>query len=210
MHGTYALIPIKGFERGKSRLTPRLGASERSALARSMFDHVLGLCLSSPRLAGTLVATDSPEIARLASARGALALADPPAAAEPRGARLALVIDAGLAALRERSAAAALVLMADLPRIGAADVAELLQTLEGCDVVLASDSRGRCTNALGLRLGEATRFPTAFGDADSLVVHEQRARALGLCVRRCSNPRLAQDLDLPADLDVLVRSGEDG
>ena len=39
----WALIPFKGFDRGKSRLSSVLPPSERVALARRLFDHVVKL-----------------------------------------------------------------------------------------------------------------------------------------------------------------------
>ena len=37
----WALVPVKGFDRGKSRLEPALSAAGRAAFARSLFDHVV-------------------------------------------------------------------------------------------------------------------------------------------------------------------------
>ncbi|HKU44542.1 MAG TPA: 2-phospho-L-lactate guanylyltransferase [Polyangiales bacterium] len=204
---TVALIPIKGFEHAKTRLRERLTATERAELARGMFEHVLAQSLACQRLSGVLVLSDADEIAELAIQRGARALPDSAAAAgRPR---LAQVVDRALEQLRSQGVARALVLMADLPLLRTSDLEELLDALEHSDVVLAPDARGPCTNALGLRLPEAERFESAFGSEHSLALHEQRARALGLRVRRAPNPRLSLDIDLPADLDALARSRED-
>jgi 2-phospho-L-lactate guanylyltransferase len=198
-----AIIPIKRFERGKTRLRSELAESARSDLVRRMFEHVLDAALSCPELHGTLVATDGPEVAELAASRGARVLLDP--VAGPLG--LADVVDAALAHARALGADSALVLMADLPRIEARDVSALAAALEAHDVVLAPDARGEHTNALALRLDRGLR--SAFGDPASLKLHEARARALGLRVQRLDNPRLAFDVDLPGDLDAVARMGPD-
>jgi 2-phospho-L-lactate/phosphoenolpyruvate guanylyltransferase len=207
----FAVIPIKRFEHGKTRLGELLGAAERAELAQRMFEHVLAASLGCAALSGVLVVSDSPEIAQLARERGAQALSDPPAESgvEPR-ARLAHVVDAALEHLRGQDAGAALVLMADLPLLRSSDLDQLLAALEHNELVVAPDGRGQCTNALGLRLPATVLFHNAFGSEHSLALHEARARALGLSLRREPNPRLALDIDLPADLDALARSREDG
>src|SRR5262249_59480259 len=64
----WAVIPVKGFERGKSRLSGVLEGSARAALARRLFEHVLDAAVAA--VDRVLVATDSDEVA--AAARGAL------------------------------------------------------------------------------------------------------------------------------------------
>jgi 2-phospho-L-lactate guanylyltransferase len=198
----HALIPIKRFDRGKTRLRERLGEEHRRELARRMFERVLETCLACPRLSGTLVLTDADEIAAYARAKGASVLADPiDFTAGP--ARLAQVVDAGLAELRARAVPRALVLMADLPELEARDLDDMLDALETFEVVLAPDRRGRCTNALGLQLQAGAGLRTAFGGPDSLADHAAQAHGLGLRVSVRSNPRLALDVDVPADLDLV-------
>jgi 2-phospho-L-lactate guanylyltransferase len=202
-----ALIPIKGFEHGKTRLRERLSAVQSAELAQGMFEHVLATSLACSRLSGVLVVSDAERIAQLAAERGAEALRDSPA--EVGRPRLAQVVDGALAHLRAQGAGVALVLMADLPLLRASDIEQLLEALEQCDLVLAPDVRGLCTNALALRLGATERFETAFGSERSLALHEERARALALGVCQVPNPRLSLDIDLPTDLDALARSRED-
>lgn len=202
-----AIIPIKRFENGKSRLGERLSADDRAQLSRRMFEHVLLTSLGCDALHGALVVTDAPELAKEARARGADVLDDRDAiGSKPvTTPRLAALVDAGLAHLRAQSVSVALVLMADLPRILAADLVAMLTALNGHDLALAPDLRGTCTNALALRLTPATReFRTAFGHPGSLQLHASAARALGLEVCVQEQPRLALDVDVPADLDLMA------
>lgn len=200
--GTIAVLPVKCFERAKSRLGPRLGDSARARLARRLFDHVLSSVLACGALSDVLVVTDGAEVAALASGRGALVWPDP-----IPNSGLSAVVDAALERAAELGAQAALVLMADLPVLRSSDLDELLARCDGGSVVLAPDQRGRCTNALALPLHRG--FRSAFGDPDSFSVHARRARALDLHVQRIDNPRIAHDIDIPSDLDAVARLSQD-
>jgi 2-phospho-L-lactate guanylyltransferase len=210
-----AVIPIKRFERGKTRLRERLSNAARAQLSQSMFERVLDASLTCAELDGALVLTDAPEIARAVRERGANALEDRDLLlleANPSlpVARLGRLIDAAFAHLRGQGVRRALVLMADLPRVEPGDLIALLAALDDADIALAPDRRGECTNALALRFGPAAnRFRTAFGGPGSLEQHAKSARDLGLRVRIENNPRLGLDLDTPADLDLLAGLHQD-
>lgn len=207
-----AVIPIKRFERGKTRLRERLSDLDRARLSQSMFERVLNASLACPQLDGALVLTDAVDIARDVRARGADVLVDPALAADAQltAARLGALIDAAFSHLRAQGVGVALVLMGDLPRVEPSDLTALLAALDGADLALAPDLRGECTNALALRFGPAAdRFRTAFGGPGSLELHANAARALGLRVRVETNPRLGLDLDTPADLDLLAGLHQD-
>ena len=193
---TYVVIPMKSFRQAKSRLRERLSDAERSALARAMFERVL----DAARGCTTVVLTNGADVAEHARSAGAEVFWDPelPASISAANMRLAELIDAALIRLAARGATRALVLMGDLPFIEARDVAELLEALERCDVALAPDARGPCTNALALRLPAA--FPTAFGHPRSYAVHSERARERALRLSELGNPRLAHDVDTAEDL----------
>ncbi len=158
------IIPVKRFERGKSRLAGVLPDAERAELARSLFLHVLRVALASDGLDEILVATDGNEVAALAEAWGARVLRDPPAE------RLGDVVDAAIRHVAS-SADAALVLMGDLPRLEVGDVDATLSLLHEADLVLAPDLRDLGTNALAMRT--AKLLPTSFGHADSFRRHRQ-------------------------------------
>ena len=56
----WALIPIKGFDRGKSRLSEVLAPSERADLARALFEHVVQVLRESPDIDAIAAVSDSP------------------------------------------------------------------------------------------------------------------------------------------------------
>jgi 2-phospho-L-lactate guanylyltransferase len=189
---TWALVPVKGFERAKSRLSPLLGPARRAALARSLFEHVVGVVGEVTSLSGVAVVTDSPEVARLAARRRAVALFD-----AARGS-MSAIIDAALASLAGRGAEAALVVMSDLPELERRDLERMLEALREAEMVLAPDLSGQGTNALGLRA--PARWATAFGRHGSFYLHDARAREAGVRAAVVHSPGLAFDLDEATDL----------
>lgn len=187
----WAVLPVKRFEVAKSRLASVLSGAERARLARSMFEHVMGVLGRSPLLSGVVVVTDSTDVAGAVGGRAAV-LRDPP------GARtLADRVDFALRDVAERGAAAALVLVSDLPKVTDDDITRLLDELGRCDVVLARDAGGAHTNALGVRLG--FDFRTSFGSDESFRLHREAAARAGLSVRLVESPTLAFDVDVPED-----------
>ena len=189
---TWALVPVKAFGRGKSRLSTALSEADRAAFARGLLEHVLDT-LTVSRLDGILVATDSAEVAETARERAARICWDPPNALH-----LAAVVDRGLLELSAFGARSALVLMADLPAIGPDDVHSVLALLADHNVVVVPAADGSHTNALAL--SPPTGLPTAFGRADSFQAHLAAARSANLRTAVFDHPRLAFDVDGPADL----------
>ena len=194
----WALVPVKRFDQGKSRLGELLDDTARAALARTMFDRVVGEVLSglvaSGELAGTLVVTDGQDVAARARARGAEASLSPGVGP---GRKLGTIVDEALALLSTRGAGAALVIMGDLPALEADDVRALAALLAGHDLVLAPDAAGTGTNALALRL--PAPMPTRFRGGESLADHVADARAGHLRVAMCDRPGLRFDVDQPED-----------
>jgi 2-phospho-L-lactate guanylyltransferase len=185
----WALVPIKCFRRGKSRLSPVLDGAARERLARALCDGALAAAAGAG-VAGVLVATDCAEVAARARRRGACAWTTPlpmPAA-----------VDAGLQMLARARVDGAVVLMSDLPLARARDVAELARLVERHERVIVPDRRDAGTNALALRLHRPPR--TSFGHADSAHRHVAQARAAGLDFIVHHDTRLGLDVDLPADL----------
>ena len=201
----WAVVPVKRFDQGKSRLGEILDDDARSELSRGMFDRVVGKILAplvaTGELAGTLVVTDGEGVAERARALGAEALVSPGVGPQrPLGA----VVDEALALLAARGAGAAdaaLVIMGDLPSLEAADVRALAALLEGHDLVLAPDAAGTGTNALALWL--PAPMPTRFRGGESLADHVADARALGLRLAFCERPGLGFDVDQPEDYERL-------
>ena len=191
----WAVVPAKAFLRGKSRLAPVLPAAPRAELSRALLGHVLAVLRRCP-LEGVLVLADGPEVAAWATRRGALAQLDP--GPRPLGA----LVDSGLSAAASRGALAAVVLMGDLPRLRRRDVLELLDLVEGHDVVVAPDRHEAGTGALALTLPAAIQ--SCFGHEDSFRRHLCAAEQAGLRAAVYRSPGVAFDVDSPEDHRIIL------
>lgn len=190
----WALIPIKGFDRGKSRLSEVLPPLERAQLARSLFEHVVQVLRESPDIDAIAAVSDSAEAREHAERMGVLALSD------ARGGRgLADVVDSALQDLEQRGAASVLICMSDLPNLTVQDVAGVVRQLEESDVVLVPDLAEQGTNVIAVK--PATGLPSCLGHDDSLQRHHARARSLGLSVSIQLSSGIGFDVDRPGDLD---------
>jgi 2-phospho-L-lactate/phosphoenolpyruvate guanylyltransferase len=185
----WALIPVKSFERGKSRLSAVLNAPDRVAFARSLLEHVLGIVAAIPEIAGTMVVTDGADVAGLVQQQGVVVVRE--IHPEP----LSAIVDRALVELSGRGARSALVLMSDLPLLEAADVQGVVERMRAADVVVVPDFHEEGTNALGLTPPDG--FPTSFGMRDSFRRHCDRAEHAALRVEVVRSEGLMFDVDGP-------------
>jgi 2-phospho-L-lactate/phosphoenolpyruvate guanylyltransferase len=192
----WALIPIKGFDRGKSRLSGVLNPTERANLARDLFEHVVDVLRASPEIDDIAIVSDSAKACEHAERRGLVALSD---ADDSRG--LADVVDSALQDLERRGATSVIVCMADLPELTVHDIASVARQLDESDVVLVPDLLQRGTNLIAMK--PATGLPSCLGHEDSLHRHHARARELGLRVSVQLSSGIGFDVDRPPDLERL-------
>jgi len=194
----WALIPIKGFDRGKSRLSEVLAPRERAQLARDLFEHVVRVLRASPAIHGIAVVSDSPEAREHAKRLGVVALSD---ATGSEG--LAEVVDSALRDLERRGATSVMICMSDLPDLTVQDIASVARELDESDVVLVPDLLQRGTNVIAVK--PPTGLPSCLGHEDSLQRHHARARELGLTVSVQLSSGIGFDVDSPGDLERLRR-----
>ncbi len=169
-----AIVPVRTGPTVKRRLAHVLGASERRALVRTMFEHVVSVldacglhvvALSPHPLPDTQIETWTDAASGL---------------------------NAALDDATRRAGTPVLIVHADLPLVATDDIEAILST-DG-DVVVAR-ARDGGTNALLMR----TRIRCAFGTSSALA-HAARARAAGLRVHVLDRPGLALDVDDDASL----------
>jgi len=194
----WALIPIKGFDRGKSRLSEVLAPLEREQLARDLFEHVVQVLRASPPIDEIAVVSDSVEAREHAARLGVVALSD---ADGSQG--LADVVDGALHDLARRGASSIMICMSDLPDLTVQDIASVARQLDESDVVLVPDLLQQGTNVIALK--PATCLPSCLGHEDSLARHHARARELGLTVSIQLSSGIAFDVDRPHDLERMRR-----
>jgi 2-phospho-L-lactate guanylyltransferase len=192
----WALIPVKGFERGKSRLSEVLAPADREELARELFEHVVQVLQTSPVIDDIAVVSDSPDARTYAAQLGAVPLAD---AAESRG--LAEVVDHALQELKCRGATSVMICMSDLPDLTVQDIASVARQLDDTDVVLVPDLLRQGTNVIAMKTTNI--LPSCLGHQDSLERHDARARDLGMTVNIQLSSGIGFDVDSPRDLERL-------
>jgi len=180
------VVPLKRFDKAKSRLGSRYDVATRARIAEMLARRVLDA-----------VADAFPDAARVVLGEEALR-----SFAESASASLVLESDAPSlgakldAALDARAWDVAYVVMGDLPDVSTSDLHAMRDA--PADVVLAEGADGVGTNAM--RLGSPRRFALAFAEPASCDIHDARARAAGLTVARLRLSSLARDLDRPSDL----------
>jgi 2-phospho-L-lactate guanylyltransferase len=184
----WAIIPVKPFRAGKSRLSGLLGSDDRAALNRRLFGRVLDVTLGIFRPERIVVVTADTVLFTMMHGQGLHALED-----TGRGLNAALGL-AGRYAL-ERGARAIAVLPCDLPQISVDDVTALVAAgVRSPCCVIAPDSQEQGTNGLMLTPPEPDFF--RFG-TDSFQAHIEAAKEHGMRVRILRRSGLAHDLDTP-------------
>jgi 2-phospho-L-lactate guanylyltransferase len=188
----WIVIPFRGPDGAKSRLSGVLDEARRTQLALAMFKHVVAVATVALDPRRVLIVTTSAAAADIAQAGGAIALRESSGALNGalRAARDFLLLS---------GARRATILPADLPQLSQADVCAMLALQPG-QVVVAPDRHGSGTNGLAVPLDVDFEF---FFGSGSLARHVQEASRLGLEVTRVSRSGLACDLDTGDDLDLL-------
>ncbi|MBN9411224.1 MAG: 2-phospho-L-lactate guanylyltransferase [Burkholderiales bacterium] len=187
----HAVIPVKPFEEGKTRLAGMLSPSERVALNRQLLLRTLERASTYPGAARTVVVSRSREVLRIAREHGCQALSEPP----PHG--LNAAVQWGALHARECGADAVLVMPVDLPCGSGDDLRRLVETApRGPVCVLVPDHHGQGTNLL-------FQSPVALDDyafgPGSLVRHRLMAWREGLQPVVQRDSVFAFDIDEPAD-----------
>ena len=192
---TWAVVPVKHFQVGKSRLATVLSSQARERLSRSLLKRTVGLLSRSTVIERTLVISRDDSALQLAREQGAFTVNES-AASDLNGA-----LQKATQVADSFGATGVLVLPSDLPLLGENDV-EALAGVNGAEliVVLAPDRHGTGTNGLFVRPPGLLRYQ--FGEG-SLAAHQQQARSQGVTVRIHRLPGVEFDVDEPTDLQRL-------
>ncbi|MDQ4044448.1 MAG: 2-phospho-L-lactate guanylyltransferase [Chloroflexota bacterium] len=192
MSRTLAVVPVRGTTRTKTRLAPLFSAGARACLVRHMLLHVLDTIERSGGVDHTLIITRDPGALpdHVAASPSCTVVAQ---SGEGLNAAILLGRDRAVAGGYDRM----LAILPDLPMLTPGDVRALLA--EPAAAVLAPDRHGTGTNALLLRLCDATeRLQFAFGSR-SAVRHIAEIERLGLRWATVDTRGLQHDLDTPED-----------
>ena len=182
------LVPIKDFRRAKNRLSDRLGAAEREALARTMAHRVL----TSASGLSIHVICDNDEVADWAKSEGTEVIW-----VEQQG--LNPAITEAMDHVKDHFAHV-IIAHADLPHAKSLDGIASPRT-----VSIVPDRHEQGTNVLSLPTG--TSFKFHYGDG-SLFRHMNEAIHQKLDLKVLQIPALQWDVDTPEDLDGLLDTSD--
>lgn len=193
------LIPIKDPANAKTRLAQTLSPDERRRLAWAMFEDVSRAAALATKPDRVVIATSyGPAIDR-AGQLGWGVLVEQSQQSESAS------VDWASRALAERGFDLVMRLPADLPLVQAEDIDELLsKELRAPAALIVPSGEGTGTNAI-IRT-PPDLFPSRFGP-NSLALHKEEASRAGVECVIVHNPRIALDIDEPADLELLMESG---
>ena len=190
------LVPIKDLSGAKSRLSPLLSPTERTALARAMAEDVFDALAPFAYNPGVAVVSGDEWASRQAKTRKFTIILDDRQAGETAA------IELGTAFCVNNGNDFSVVFPADIPLISSDEVRSVLAAIppRGCVIVPAGDGRG--TN--GILRRPADLIPLRFGN-DSLLPHLAAAHATGEQVVVLKDlPGIAIDVDRPDDLAILL------
>ncbi len=191
----WAIVPVKPFNRSKSRLAPVLSSKQRAILSRQMLEQTLQTLRQVDEISGVLVV--SRDTAALSLARRYDAQTVQESGSPELNDALTRATQAVVATWKARGV---LILASDIPLMRVQDVKEMLALAAVPPaVVLATDRRQDGTNALLIR--PAGLITYSYG-ARSFHRHLEAARMAGVEPQVYDSPTLALDVDIPADLDL--------
>ncbi len=195
----YILIPVKDLTRAKQRLASLMTQAERTWLAWMMLETTFAAAArvrTADRIA--VVTLFAPAIS-LAEKYGMEVIAETKQISESAS------VDFGSKEAKKRGAESVLRLPIDLPLITTEDIEAILKhdTPQG-SVVIAPSRDGSGTNAILRRPPDL--FPSHFGPG-SFAKHLREAEQAKVDCRIIHLPRVALDIDDPADLALFLEEG---
>lgn len=191
-----AIVPVKPFNRAKSRLADELSAGQRELLAAGLMRRTLHILQTLPELGAVLVISRDTKALAIARDLGAKTIQ------ESGTPELNTALIRATRAVESWGAEGALIVPADIPLLQAADLREMLHLGRYSNtVVIAPDRHQQGTNLLYVR--PPGLIPYSFGD-DSFVAHRQAAVDAGATVKIYQSERAALDVDRPDDLALYI------
>lgn len=188
----WLLIPVKAFDKGKSRLRAVLADDTRRALNEFFLRRVLATARQFPGSARTAVISECDRVLKIAAACGVQTVR------QTSGPGLNRAASEGMAKVRRRGARSVLLIASDLPTLRPRDLRELADSARrGSGIVICPDKHRSGTNAILLPAGAQLRF--RFGKG-SFLGHCREAMRAGFPPIVHFNARVAFDVDSPQDL----------
>ncbi|MCY3860078.1 MAG: 2-phospho-L-lactate guanylyltransferase [Gammaproteobacteria bacterium] len=191
----WAIVPFKGAENAKRRLSPRLSADVRSRLALAMLNDVLHALVEAKSVDGILLTSRATEAKSIAEKWNVSLYRD------QAHTLVDALTDAGERVKNGLNATTSIIVPGDVPLIKGSDVDHVLHY--HADVTIVPDGHKIGTNALVCTPPNA--FPLIF-DGRSYHPHIEAATRLGLQVRSVQSQAFAVDVDTAEDLLLVYSS----
>jgi 2-phospho-L-lactate guanylyltransferase len=191
----WAVVPVKPLRRGKSRLAGMLTEEQRARLNRRLLERTLTTLNAITEIERTLVVSRDPAALALTRELGGRTVL------EDGAPQFNTAIKRAAAVAGAHGAHAVLVLPADIPLIRPSDVRAILRRGTRPPVVVISPDR-RHDGTNGLFVSPAGLIEFGYGPG-SFQRHSERAVQAGARLVVYESERIALDLDLPEDLELL-------
>jgi 2-phospho-L-lactate guanylyltransferase len=191
----WAIVPVKPLRRGKSRLSEILSEDERAQLNHQLFVHTIEVLKQVDDISEILVVSRDSDV--LTEARDL----DVRTVTENGTPELNNALRRASLFLKAFSTEGVLIVPADLPLLTPADVIAFLEKrTQPPVVIITSDRHRKGTNMLFTNPADLLTF--SYGQ-DSFERHSALAKSKGAEVIVFENERIALDLDVPEDYDLL-------
>lgn len=191
----WAIVPIKPLRRGKSRLSTILSEKERAQLNHQLFTNTINVLREVKSISDILVVSRDSDVLTEAREMEVRTVTENGTPELNNALRRASLFS------KNFSTEGVLIVPADLPLLTPYDVESFLQErVQPPMIVISPDRRRKGTNMLLIDPADLITF--SYGQ-DSFEKHKELAVLSGAQVITYENERIALDLDIPEDYDML-------
>lgn len=191
----WAIVPVKPLRRGKSRLSAVLSEDERSQLNHQLFVHTIAVLKQVSAVTDILVVSRDSNVLTEARELQVRTVTENGAPELNNALRRATLFS------KTFSTEGILIVPADLPLMTPEDVSDFLsRRSDPPTVIIAPDRRRQGTNLLFTNPADLLVF--SYGQ-ESFERHLKLARQKNARVEIVENDRIALDLDVPEDYNLL-------
>ena len=191
----WAIVPVKPLRRGKSRLAEILSEEERFRLNQHLFSHTIEVLRQVDAISDILVVSRDSHVLTEAREKQVRTVTENGTPELNNALRRASLFS------KVFSTEGVLIVPADLPMLTPEDVTDFIaQRTHPPMMVISPDRRRLGTNLLLIDPADLISFSYGF---DSFERHCQLAKVEGAQVIVYENERIALDLDVPEDYEIL-------
>lgn len=196
---TFAIVPVKRFEKAKTRLSSTLDMDDRIRLSSLMLEDTLQILSVASSLTQVIIVSADKRAEEIATKHRASFLGEE----NERGVNSAVAL-ADSYCTKKKAADATIVIPHDLPLLNATYISkacELAEKESKC-IVICPSLRYDGTNML---LRKPPSVIATFYDTDSYNMHVRAAIKLGIPIKHLFSKSLMYDIDTPEDAILLTK-----